>query len=158
MTGDVGYTRGMVSTIVANDPQRGAQNLLVEVHPGLGEVPSSVIGAFTRRLFEGFTRVGLVVTPVKTLVVRDTLSSMGFADNHYDVRDLETGLLFEAARLGAPKQDEFFVLQVMQLLEAIGESWYTNLHPSAVEAMVPDVIGNLVDTELERIETPDAAE
>ncbi len=59
--------------------------------------------------------------------------------------------LLAAAQVGgATEQSEgAFARQVVQMLEAIGSSWYSFLHPSAVSAMVPDVVGNFAEARLE---------
>lgn len=108
-------------------------------------------------------RVGIIVTPTALLVLRDTLSSMDFSDNRYEFHTLATPALFKSARVGSPQgNDAVFVQQVVRFLEAIGSSWYTYLHESAVSAMVPDVIGNLAGASLEvwdgLLDRSDAAE
>ena len=63
---------------------------------------------------------------------------------------------------GGPRSGEHFLSQVVTWLEAVGSSWYTFLHESAVQAMVPDVVGNLAGATLETweglLESHDAAE
>lgn len=152
----------MVWTIAAIDPLSGSRGLLVEVHPDLGEVPDTALRPFMERLFRRNVRVGLVVTPAQTIVLRDTLSSMQFVDNRYARVRLDTNVLMSHARLGAPRSGELFLSQVLTWLEAVGSSWYTFLHESAVQAMVPDVVGNLAGATLETweglLESHDAAE
>ncbi len=95
-------------------------------------------------------RVGLVVTREQTMVVRDTLSSMSCLTNVYAREKLATADLFAGARIRNGGQSESdFVACVLQMLEAIGSSWYSSLHPSAIPAMVPDVVGNLAQAKLE---------
>lgn len=155
---------GMARTIAALDPLTGARTLLVEVHGQLASPARSVVLAFEQRLFSNHVRVGLLVTPSKTLVVRDTLSSMQFSENKYEVHEVQTVDLLAGARIASPPEqsEEAFTRQVVQLLEAVGSSWYSFLHPSAVTAMVPDVVGNLVQANLEvwdgLLERDDAAE
>jgi hypothetical protein len=152
----------MAWTIAAIDPMSGSRELLVEVHPEVEEVSDATLHAFAERLFRRNVRVGLVMTPAQTVVLRDTLSSMQFADNKYARARLATEVLMRHARLGAPRGGEHFLSQALTWLEAIGSSWYTFLHESAVSAMVPDVVGNLAGATLETwdglLESHDAAE
>lgn len=153
----------MARTIAALDPQTGSRDLLVELHSDVEAISANVRRSFAERLFLRNVRVGMIITPVQSEVLRDRLSSMDFSDSKYEVRPLNTRLLFAGAKVGEPRPDEAtFVRQVVQLLEAVGSSWYTFLHPSAVEAMVPDVVGNLAGANLEILDgllnTHDAAE
>ena len=66
-------------TIAAIDPLSGSRELLVEVHPEIGEITDATLHAFAEKLFRRNVRVGLVMTPAQTVVLRDTLSSMQFA-------------------------------------------------------------------------------
>lgn len=140
----------MASTVTAFDPLTGERSVIVEVHSDLTSVPPQVRREFAERLFRRNVRVGMVVTPVKILVLRDTLSSMEFNDNKYELTELETGALFEHAKAGPPaRQADALKAQVVRWLEAVGTSWYSFLHPSAVPALVPDVVGGLVDANLD---------
>jgi len=143
------YLTPMAWTIAAVDPVSGSRELLVEVHPDAGEVTEAMLLPFTERLFRRNIRVGLVVTLAQTLVVKDTLSSMTFSGNRFALTRLDTAALVAQAGLGAPRPGEQFRGQVVAWLEAIGTSWYSFLHETAVSAMVPDVVGNLTGASLE---------
>ena len=121
----------MAWTVAAIDPLTGSRELLVEVHPDMGEVTDATLHPFAERLFHRNVRVGLVVTPAQTVVLRDTLSSMQFVDNRYALARLDTDVLMRHARLGGPRSGEHFLSQVVTWLEAVGSSWYTFLHESA---------------------------
>lgn len=140
----------MATTIAAVDPRTGTRGLLVEVHPGVS-VPEQVIRSFKKRLFVRNIRVGLLVTRAQTMVLRDTLSSMDLSDNKYESHELNTKELLAAAQVRAAtdQSEGAFTRQVVQMLEAVGSSWYSFLHPSAVSAMVPDVVGNLAEANIE---------
>jgi hypothetical protein len=153
----------MPSTIAALDPVTGNRGLLVEVHPESTQVPADVVRALSERMFLRSIRVGLIVARKETLVLRDTLSSMDFRENRYEKHVLDTGDLFAGAKVGAPAVSESeFVKCVVHMLEAIASSWYSFLHQSAISAMVPDVVGNLAQANLEVwegvLERHDAAE
>ncbi|MEO7034423.1 MAG: hypothetical protein ABI548_11020 [Polyangiaceae bacterium] len=154
----------MARTIAALDPLTGTRALLVEVHRELTSPSHAVVAAFEERMFVRNVRVGLLVTPSKTLVLRDTLSSMQVPGNKYEVHEVQTADLLAGARVAVPveQSEEAFTRQVVQMLEAVGSSWYTFLHPSAVTSMVPDVVGNLAQANLEVwdgvLEREDAAE
>jgi hypothetical protein len=152
----------MAATIAAIDPKTGARGLLVEVHPERAAVDDAMLEAFCRRLFNRNVRVGLLMTPSQTVVVRDMLTAMQFARNRFEEETIDTPTLLLHARLGAPARGDRFVSQVRTWLEAIGGSWYSFLHDSAVGVMVPDVVGHLVEADLETwdgvLEAHDAAE
>lgn len=154
----------MARTIVALDPLTGARGLVVEVHADLDTPSPEVVQSFRERLFLRNVRVGLLVTRARTLVLRDTLSRVDSQENKYELHELDTVDLFTAAKVRLPvaRTDESFTEQVVRMLEAVGSSWYTFLHPSAVSAMVPDVVGNLAEANLEEwdglLDRHDAAE
>lgn len=149
-------------SVAAIDPLNGSRGLLVEIHPDLADVSDAVVRAFAERLFRRNIRVGLIMTPARTVVLRDTLSSMQFNDNKYSIARLATDVLLAHAQLGPPRTGDAFLRQVITWLEAVGSSWYSFLHESAVPSMVPDVIGNLASASLETwdgvLEAHDAAE
>ncbi|AGP40135.1 MULTISPECIES: hypothetical protein [Sorangium] len=150
------------TTIIAVDPESRQRSMIVEIHPEIGgEAPDRVIGAFERRMFDRNVRVGLIVTPAWTYVVRDLLKSMSFDDNEFDVSKVETPLLLQAATLGPPKTGGAFSRQVLTWLEAIAGAWSSFLPSEAVPAMVPEVIGNLAQAHFEQwddvLEAGDAA-
>lgn len=153
----------MAGTIAALDPTTGTRGLLVEVHPELDAPPLDAIQSLEERMFLRSIRVGLLITPTRTVVLRDTLSSIDLHDNRYETHELSTEDLFAGAKVGpAALSEAAFTQQVVRMLEAIASSWYSFLHPSAVPAMVPDVIGNLAQANLEvwdgLLERNDAAE
>lgn len=154
----------MPSTISALDPVTGTRGLLVEVHPELTQVASDVVRAFSERMFLRNIRVGVIVARGDTVVLRDTLSSMQFRDNRYEQHELDTDALFTGAKITAHRSlpDPEFVKCVVRMLENIASSWYSFLHESAVPSMVPDVVGNLAQANLEvwdgLLERHDAAE
>lgn len=128
----------------------GAKGVIVEVHHDLDEPTPELLDALKRRMFLRNVRVGLIMTPTHTVVLRDTLSSMDVHKNHYEQDSLKTVDLFDAARVGKVKPTaDAFLQQVLAMLMAIGSSWLTYLHRSAVSSMVPEVIGSLVQAELE---------
>ena len=139
----------MTWTIAAVDPMTGARGLLAEVHAESVEVSGATLTAFSRQLFERNIRVGLLITRVQTMVVRDTFSSMEFRGNRFSTVVLSTPMLLERAALRPLGTGERFMSQVVTWLEAIGSSWHSFLHESAVQAMVPDVVGHLVGATLE---------
>lgn len=154
----------MPSTIAALDPVTGSRDLLVEVHPELAQVAPDVVRAFLERIFLRNIRVGMIVARKDTVVLRDTLSSMEFRDNRYEQHVLDTHALFTGAKIAAHSSlsEPEFVKCVVRMLEAIASSWYSFLHESAIPAMVPDVVGNLAQANLEvwdgLLERHDAAE
>jgi hypothetical protein len=144
----------MKKTIAALDPLTGARCLLVEVHTKTekDEKAKKNIQDFKARMFRHNIRVGILITHDKTVVVRDMLSDMKFENNNYKEDSIETKDLLKYANVGVegdlPDEDAF-TRQVIKMLEAIGSSWYSSLLPSAVSIMVPDVVGNLAQAELE---------
>jgi len=89
------------------------------------------------------------MSPDETRVIVDLLTSMEPSDNRYSDHAVQTALLFSQAGLGAAQSGSAFYSQVKQWLEAVATSWFSYLHPDAVQIMVPDVIGNLAEAELE---------
>lgn len=152
-----GYAPKMPWTIAANDPQRGSTGLLVEVHAEAHDLPAAFVATFCRRLFDRNVRVGLIVTPTETAVVRDTLSSMNFMENRYEITSLSTATLFDGARIGPPGTAERFLSQVQRWLQEVSISWHSILPENALASMVPDVVGHLAGAELEVVEDVPAA-
>jgi hypothetical protein len=154
----------MPSTVTAVDQVTGSRDLLVEVHPELAHVAPAVVRAFSERLFRRNVRVGMIIARQETVVLRDTLSSMKFSDNRYEQHRLDTEALLAGASVTShpTSSGSEFVESVVRTLEAIASSWYSFLHESAVPAMVPDVVGNLAQANLEvsegLLEQHDAAE
>src|ERR1700759_4197888 len=107
------YLTPMAWTIAAVDPVSGSRELLVEVHPDAGEVTEAMLLPFTERLFRRNIRVGLVVTPARTVVVKGTLSSMPFSGNRFALCRLDAAALFPQAGLGSPRPGEYFRDQVV---------------------------------------------
>ena len=134
----------------------------MEVYPTLAAIPEAVVQPFADRLLRRNIRVGLVVTPTETVVVRHALTGAQLGSEKYSVARLATDALLVRAGLGSPPAGEPFVRQVSTWLEAIGSSWYSFLHESAIPSMVPDVVGNLAGADLEiwdgLLEAYDAAE
>lgn len=130
----------MPRTIAAVGP--AGTGLLVEVSAA-ESATQDMVYALRARLRQRCVRVGILITRTRTVVLRDWR----------DDRRLDTGDLFAGANVPLPvaETDEALVVQVMQMLRAIGDSWYEFLHPSAVTAMVPDVVGNLAQAVLEEV-------
>lgn len=141
----------MPQTFIAVDPGTGRRGLLIEVHPDAPPQADARILAddLKRRLFDRSIRVGLVVTPTQTLVVRDRVTETNFTANRFDVVAVQTAGLLAAAGLGAPRPGAAFQEQVRTWLEAVGSSWYSFLWPAAAPAMVPDVVGHLARADIE---------
>lgn len=141
----------MARTIVASDPTTGGRGLLIEVHANLDNVDDRK-DAFCTRMFDTSMRVGMLVTPKDTVVVRDTLSSMERVTNRFSFDYVNTADLFAASKQKANEHisDEAgLTKRVLAWLRAVGHSWWDNLPQAAVAAMVPDVVGHLVGAELE---------
>jgi hypothetical protein len=137
-------------TIIAVDPVTGRRGLLVEIYPDRAAGDKAALCAdISRRLYDRSIRVGLVVTPEDTLLVRDVVSGVGFDENRFETRRLPTAELLTHAGLGAPRAGAAFCEQVRTWLEAIGTSWFSYLAPEAAAVMVPDVVGHLVHADLE---------
>jgi hypothetical protein len=134
-------------TIFALDPRTQQRGLLVEVHPEIkGEPPDAHMRTFYERMFDAQIRVGLFVTPLQTVVVRDTLSSMSFSSNVFEHKELVTESLLQAANMG-PRGDLYD--RFMRWLTAVPQNWMSLLPDDAVAVMVPDVIGHLAQAEFE---------
>jgi hypothetical protein len=137
-------------TFIAVDPVTGRRGLLVEVHPeDDGAEKGALVADLSRRLFDRSIRVGIIFTPLETLVVRDRVTETSFTTNRFDVDAIPTRELLEFARLGPPCWGPAFYEQVRTWLEAVGSSWYSFLWPDAARAMVPDVVGHLAPALLE---------
>ena len=95
-------------------------------------------------------RVGLFVTPLRTVVVRDTLSSMSFPANVFEGESLATEALLQRAAAGPAGGD--LPSRFTRWLAAVSDDWMTLLPDEAVAVMVPDVIGHLAQAELESFE------
>lgn len=150
------------TTVIALDPESRQRCLIAEVHPELdGGASEQALKAFQARLFERNVRVGLVFTRGSTYVIRDLLKSMRLADNSFDVVEIDTSLLLEAASLGTPKRGDAFSQQVLTWLAAVAGSWSSFLPSQALPAMVPEVVGNLAEAHFEQwnnvLEADDAA-
>ena len=144
----------MVHTIVAVDQATHFKGLLVEIYPESlpdGELQNAA-DELKRRLFDQRIRVGIVVTPDVMLVVRDVAPEPAFKVSGFEVQKVPTAELFEYAGLGKPRPGAGLTSQVRQWLEAVGWSWYSSLWRGAVSAMVPDVVGHLVNVELDEFE------
>jgi hypothetical protein len=152
----------MPSTIVVRDTRRGTADLLVEVHEDAEAVPVTFAQDFFRRLFERNIRVGLIATPKAIMVVRDTISSVEFAESRFASHSFDSNVLFSSAGLPSAEVGAGFVGQVRDWLTQIGSSWHASLPKEALSWMVPDVVGHLSDADLESrdglIELPSAAE
>jgi hypothetical protein len=137
------------TTFLALDPETGQRSLLAEVHPevaaGAEEAP---MPAFQRRMFDRNIRVGLLVTPTWTYVVRDLLRSMDLTTNEFAVDRLATAPLLAAAGL-KPGIGPDYSRQVLTWLEAVAGSWHSFVPHDAVSIMVPEVVGNLAQAHFE---------
>ncbi|MFS8071808.1 MAG: hypothetical protein ACMG6S_36010 [Byssovorax sp.] len=98
-------------------------------------------------MFDAQIRVGLFVTPLRTVVVRDTLSSMSFSSNVFERDALVTESLLQAAYVGPPGGDLYD--RFMRWLTTVPENWMSLIPDDAVAVMVPDVIGHLAQAEFE---------
>lgn len=137
-------------TFIAVDPLSGQRSLIAEVHPDSVQPPNSeMLRDFERRLFDRNVRVGLIVTPMSTVVIRDLLSAMDFQSNTYAKDSIDASDLMRAAGLRTNVTGNIFVAQVRTWLDAVATSWHSFLPPSAVPLLIPDVVGNLAQANLE---------
>jgi len=140
----------MITTLAAIDPSTRRRGLLAEIHPEIvGKPPESIIKDFCERLFLRNIRVGLLVTPMVTLVVRDRLRSMRFSRSEYDVVTLETQSLLDVAELGTASKDEGLGKQIHKYLAAVAASWSSFVPSDAIPAMIPEVVGELAQVDFE---------
>jgi hypothetical protein len=148
-----------VLDIFCADPLTGRQGLLIRVQADADGVSPEAVDGFVIQLFRTSIRVGLLMTPLETVVVRDALSSMAFRTNQFLQDKLETAALLKHAHLGTPKSGPAFESQVRRWIEAVGESWFHALPPEAVGKMVPDVVGHITGAALEEssVEQRDAS-
>jgi hypothetical protein len=145
--------RPIPRTFIAMDPETRQRSLIAEAHPELvGEPSAEDLRAFERRLFDRNIRVGLFMAPSSTYVVRDLLTSMDFPDNTYDQTRIDTPVLLRAAGLSGRASAESFNQEVERWLEALSSSWSSSLPHEAVPVMVPEVVGNLVQTHIESLD------
>lgn len=144
------YTPESVTTFVAVDPQTGERSLIAEVHPDLDRDPSEgELRAFEQRMFDRNLRAGLCVTRATVVVVRDLLSAMEFATNSFDRQAVSTRDLLAAAGLRPNAVGPNFVRQVQTWLEAVASSWSAVIPAEAIPLLVPEVVGNLAQANLE---------
>jgi hypothetical protein len=141
----------MPQTIVASDRVTGRRGLIIEVHPELTEPSEEELTSFCKRLYDRNVYVGLVVTPQVTAVVRDLLTEVSFSGNRYEIHRLSTPELMQQARI-TPRSGQAFHAQVRVWLNAINSSWYSVLPKDALTAMMPEVIGSLVEADLETLD------
>jgi hypothetical protein len=140
----------MAWTLLGTDPKSRASGILIEIHPELEDLPASMLSDFYARLFDQHMYAGLVFTQTTTYVVRDLVTSVGFKENRFDVKPLDTAVLFDRAGVGRPARDAHrFLGQVREWLEAVDISWYRALPDEAVRIMVPNVVGNIMGAEIE---------
>ena len=140
----------MARTIAAIDPSTRRRGLLVEVHPQLrDEIPPDVVNAFGRRLFERNIRVGMLVTPIKTLILRDLLRAMQFTPDEFAIGSVSTQALLNAGELGLAATDERLAQQVLDYLTAVAASWSTFLPTEAIPLMIPEAVGELAQADFE---------
>jgi hypothetical protein len=136
--------------LAAIDPVSRRRGLLVEVHPELGAtVPPSVRREFCGRLFSRNIRVGMLVTPQVTLVIRDRLRTMQFRDDEYEVTELPTRSLLDAANLGPARTDEELSEQFANYLFAVAASWSTFVPDEAIPAFIPEVVAEVAQANIE---------
>jgi hypothetical protein len=140
----------MPQTLIAADHETRQRGLVVEVHPEMIAEPTERdVRDLCRRIFDRNVYAALLVTPQTTIVIRDLLTELSFSTNRYDVQRFSTARLFAQARLGAPRPGEAFYAQVQRWLAVVGTAWHDALLPEAIDAMVPEIVGHLVDAELE---------
>lgn len=151
----------MPQTIVAIDPKTRRRALLIEIHPDSDKPSHSDIHAFQKRMHERNIYAGMIITPKVVLIELDQLNDVGFQRLNYDERTLATDELFNYAKIGAPQVGTQFYPQVKKWLKNIESSWFSILNREAIEAMVPEVVGSLLEAELATwdnvLETEDAA-
>ena len=145
----------MTTTLAAIDPNSRRRGLLVEVHPELSEpVPSNILRDFCERLWLRHIRVGLLVTPDDTLVVRDRLSSRQFSADEYQVNALKTQTLLDAAQLGDARRDDELGRQFLEYLTAVAASWSRFLPSEAMPVMIPEVVSEIAKADFEAWDGP----
>lgn len=140
----------MVATVAALDPATRRRGFLVEVHPELtADIPKPTLKSFLERLFIRNIRTGMLVTPDRTLVVRDRLSSMSFSPDEYHATPLVTQDLLDAAGLGIARRDEGLTRQVLDYVTAVAASWSSFIPDQAISAFLPEVVGELAEADFE---------
>ena len=84
-----------------------------------------------------------------------------FNGDRYEVRSLPSAKLLEHAGLGEPRRGAAFIQQFRRWLDAVAASWISYLWPEALGVIMPDVLGHLVNVDLEEYDellgTGDAA-
>jgi len=135
-------------TIVARDSRDGRRGLIAEVHPEIASSPSEdELRAFEERVFYARVGAGMFFTSSRLIVVRDLLTAMTFAGNHYARTDLDLQDLLRRAGSALPVRELHD--QVRSFMKLVPDIWMTSLPREAVAAMVPEVIGHLYEAELE---------
>lgn len=145
------YAMSMSRTIVGFDPVSRVRGLLVEVHPSLHhEPPEQQLRVMSRRLYDRNLRVGLLVTPGSTYVLRDLLTAVDFRQNRYRWESVPTRLLLATVGVAEPSTDEqALAAQVRLWLESAAASWHSFVPPEATGLLVPEVVGELAQSDFE---------
>lgn len=142
----------MARTITALHPASRVRGLLVEVH---GDTDPSrlraITGGLIRRLYDRGIRVGLIVTPTATYVVRDHVTGLGFAENRFTTSaPIPTASLLQAVGDAPPSTNEQeLTRQIKHWMTAVAASWASFLPSDAIPIMVPDVVGQLAQADYE---------
>lgn len=123
----------------------------MEVHGGeVSSPPSRELAELTRRMYERNVRVGLLVTPLRTFVVRDLLTSVQYARNRYVSDSVPTMLLLETTGAKQPAEDEDALTeQTLRWLEGAAAAWDSFVPAVATPTFVPEVVGQLAQSDFE---------
>ena len=140
----------MARTFIAFDPRSGKREVIVEVRPDLqDDAPPNDLERFQRRLYDRHVHAGLLITPGTAYFVRDTLASLEFSPQSYEVQPLATATLFSRIRVGAVATDEGLYAQVKLWLDAVAGSWSTFVPDEALPMMLPEMVGGLAESRVE---------